>query len=494
MTRRAAAPPPALSGYTVERLLGSGGFADVYLYQQHLPQRPVAVKILTREAGARAALDFVAEANVMAQLSGHSAIVTIYDTGTASDGRPYIVMQYCPLPNLAQRIKQRPLPVAEALGIGVRLAGAVETAHRAGIVHRDIKPANILTTEYGRPALADFGIAGHVDAGADPSEGVSVPWASPEALDGDGVGVAGDVYSLAATVYTMLAGRSPFYVPGGDNSRLAYITRINRSPVPPVGRDDIPDTLTRALAVAMSKQPHHRPATALDFARSLQAVEQELHLPLTEVEVPDTAWLQAPAAHANSRDEATVVRAVTPVTSPQPMALPEPAELAVDSATATVQPGAWDEPSSVPEVQEPTAATRLPRPKARRWALLGGAAALAGAAVLSADLLREVSEATAVDPPSRIDTITLPETVPAPTGLRGHRVDEDAVTFTWVEPVNLGPVEYTWRRAESDKDERAALITEPPLEIAAEGRVCIELKIVTATGRVSAQPARSCVD
>ncbi|HLS49856.1 MAG TPA: serine/threonine-protein kinase [Actinomycetaceae bacterium] len=515
MSRRPAAPPPDLPGYTVDRLLGSGGFADVYLFQQHLPQRPVAIKILTGEASVHAAQDFVAEANVMAQLSGHSAIVTIYDTGTARDGRPYIVMQYCPLPNLAQRIKQRPLPLAEALGIGVRLAGAVETAHRAGIVHRDSRPANILTTEYGRPALTDFGIAGHTEAGTDPSEGVSVPWAPPEALDGHAVGVRGDVYSLAATVYTMLAGRSPFYSQGGDNSRLAYITRIKRSAVPPLGRDDAPDSLVRALTVAMSKSPDQRPGTALDFARSLQSIEQELQLPLTDVEVPDTAWLQTPRGQSGGREEATVVRAATPVVQPPAHEQPTrerraPAHAAAEAlepATATVHRAARELPAShdVSDTAPPAAAPgddhdRVPsgprpgRARARRWLVGSGAVALAAAGLISAELLRGELADVSNEPPPTIDTITLPEAVPAPTGLRGVRMEEGTAQFTWVEPANLGEVEYSWRLAAGAKDERATLIAEPPLEIADDNRVCIELRIVTANGRVSAEPAQACVD
>src|SRR5690625_4811379 len=91
----------------------------------------------------------------MPQPSAHPPIVTIYHADTAGDGRPYLVMEYCPRPNLSVRYRTAPLGVAESVRIGIRLAGAVETAHRAGILHRDIKPANVLTTDYGWPALTD---------------------------------------------------------------------------------------------------------------------------------------------------------------------------------------------------------------------------------------------------------------------------------------------------------------------------------------------------
>ncbi|WP_374945780.1 serine/threonine-protein kinase, partial [Agreia sp.] len=158
--RRPPSAPPEIAGFTHEQLLGSGGFADVFLYEQRMPRRRVAIKVLLSEAlteGARE--NFDAEANLMAQLSTHPSIVTIYQADIAPDGRPYLVMEYCSRPNLAARYRREKISVAEALRIGIQVAGAVETAHRAGILHRDIKPANILTTEYNRPALTDFGIS-----------------------------------------------------------------------------------------------------------------------------------------------------------------------------------------------------------------------------------------------------------------------------------------------------------------------------------------------
>ncbi|MGO1510192.1 MAG: protein kinase domain-containing protein [Actinomycetaceae bacterium] len=290
--KRPAGDPPELHGYEYVRLLGSGGFADVFLYSQHLPKRNVAVKVMTEEAAeGQSREQFTAEANLMAQLSSHSSIVSIYHAGTAPDGRPFLVMQYCPLPNLSERTRRRPLGVAEAIGIGVRLAGALETAHRAGIVHRDIKPANVLTTEYGRPALTDFGIAGLLSNTLTETAGLSIPWAPPEAIDGQVTGIEGDVYSLGATIFTLLVGRSPFTRPGGPNTRLDYTTRIRRDPVPRIEREDLPDSLQRVLDKAMAKKPSQRYSSAADLGRALQMVEQEMRLPMTEIEMPDTSWL-----------------------------------------------------------------------------------------------------------------------------------------------------------------------------------------------------------
>ena len=164
MPQRPVAAPPRLTGLVYDRVLGSGGFSDVYLYQQELPRRLVAVKVLaaeeTTDESRRA---FVAEANLMAQLSAHPYIVTIYNAAVTDDGRPYFVMEYCAGPSLAEQYKRAKFSVVDALRTGVRVSSAVATAHAAGILHRDIKPANVLTNAYGWPALADFGISSAVD-------------------------------------------------------------------------------------------------------------------------------------------------------------------------------------------------------------------------------------------------------------------------------------------------------------------------------------------
>lgn len=152
--------PPVLDGYTAVKLIGRGGHADVYAYTQHTPRRTVAVKVLADRAEDASTADaFAHEANILADLSHHPSIVTVYQAGVSADGRPFIVMEHCSRPSLGMRYRRERLSVPETLRAGVRLSSAVETAHRAGILHRDIKPANVLVTDFGWPALADFGIA-----------------------------------------------------------------------------------------------------------------------------------------------------------------------------------------------------------------------------------------------------------------------------------------------------------------------------------------------
>lgn len=210
---------PEIPGFTFVRPLGRGGFSDVHLYRQHRPDRDVAVKIISGAAPTSAHRAAAREGDLMAAVSVHPSIVDVYGMGETEDGRPFLVMEYCPGPSLVDRLRDGPLPLAEALSIGVRLAGALETAHHWGVVHRDVKPSNVLTNQFGAPTLTDFGIAGSAGGDADPITAVSVPWSPPELLDavrsgdaapGSASALASDVYALAATVWTMLTARPPF--------------------------------------------------------------------------------------------------------------------------------------------------------------------------------------------------------------------------------------------------------------------------------------------
>lgn len=286
MSRRHPSPPPEISGFEYLSVIGSGGYSDVFLYQQRRPRRRVAVKVLLNEWSSpsqRAAFD--AEADLMATLSTHPSIVTMYEANVAADGRPYLAMEYCSKPNLGTRYRQERLAVAEALKIGVQIAGAVETAHRAGILHRDIKPANILVTEYGHPVLTDFGISSTIDD-AGLTEGMSVPWSPPESFDDPPTSsVTTDVWALGATIYTLLARRSPFEVPGGSNSNSALASRIQTQELVPTGRSDVPASLERVLATSMAKSTASRYQSVLELARGLQQVQNELSFSVTPIDL-----------------------------------------------------------------------------------------------------------------------------------------------------------------------------------------------------------------
>ncbi|HWK91186.1 MAG TPA: serine/threonine-protein kinase [Luteimicrobium sp.] len=284
--RRNPAAPPAIPGFEHVSLIGSGGFSDVFLYEQKRPRRRVAIKVLLHEwANAQQRAAFDAEADLMARLSTHPSIVTIYEADIASDGRPYLAMEYCSRPSLGTRYRTERLGVAECLRVVVQIAGAVETAHRAGILHRDIKPANILGTDYGHPVLTDFGISSTLDD-VTRAEGLSIPWSPPESFaDPPVAGVATDVWALGATLYSFLAGRSPFEVPGASNGSADLVQRIAGAPLRPTGRSDVPESLERVLATSMAKAPTSRYPSVLDFARALQQVQIELALGVTPIDL-----------------------------------------------------------------------------------------------------------------------------------------------------------------------------------------------------------------
>lgn len=312
MVHRRPSTPPILPGFTHVRLLGTGGFADVFLYEQNMPRRQVAVKVMLADVVTESVRRmFQVEANLMAQLSSHPGILTVYQASISADGRPYLVMELCSA-QLADRFRKERIPVAEVLRIGVQIGSAIETAHQSGVLHRDIKPSNILTTLFGHPVLSDFGIAASLGAAPDAGDtvGMSVPWSAPEVLLDETTGtVASEIWSLAATLYSLVAGRSPFEQPGGSNETSDLIARITRSRLPAIGRDDVPDSLEAVLRRGMSKDPAKRQQSAMELVRDLQRIEAELGLAPTHADVALDDWARAISGDTG---EQTVVRAQSP--------------------------------------------------------------------------------------------------------------------------------------------------------------------------------------
>lgn len=305
---------PHLEGAEFIRFLGAGGFADVFLYRQDMPRREVAVKVIRSGASAAQKQKFQAESDLMAKFGAHPAVLSLYAAGRLRDGRAYLTMEYCPPPHLGKRFSTTsPMRVEQALEITIKIAGAVETIHRAGYLHRDIKPANILLTAFGHPVLTDFGIAISQDTPADQVDSAFSPyWAPPEQQLNRPLTPASDVYSLAATTYTMLAGRPPHVdmTPGAHNDPASILKRLHHGSIAPIGRNDVPAALERVLFTAMSKRPSDRFASAMAFARALRQIQSSLGLPLTNVDV----WEDQPVIAADgSDDDATRLRPVVSI-------------------------------------------------------------------------------------------------------------------------------------------------------------------------------------
>ncbi|MFE4543165.1 serine/threonine-protein kinase [Arthrobacter sp. NPDC056727] len=483
-SKRPAAPPPRIPGFSYVSLLGSGGFSDVYLYEQDRPRRRVAVKVLLsglKTEGARRR--FESEANLMAQLSSHPFIVTIFEAEVTEDGHSYLAMEYCSRPSLDVRYRRQRFSVDEVLAVGIQVASAVETAHRAGIAHRDIKPANILVTDYNRPALTDFGISGTLAGDADEDAGMSIPWSPPEQFrDGNVDGVLVDVWALGATLYTLLAGRSPFVLPGADNSQRELISRITSMPVPRLGRADVPESLELALATAMAKTPASRYSSAHAFALALQRIQAELNLSVTPFEVleerqPDEVHLDDGVEETRVRNVASIdpdrtgsaptfptrtkplgwgdaVPGLAPAPTPQRAPDVPPSAFPAAAATAAPQPAADDSAdATVLRSNQPRPADQFgdqPADHGKRnlWLAIAGGTLLVLAVVVGI-----VVASAAPQPQARpTETVSKPPadavddgSVPDVTRLAGSAGAQGKVRFTWTNPQPKAGDTYKWR-------------------------------------------------
>lgn len=471
MTRRLPSQPPVLSGFTHLHVLGSGGFADVFLYEQNMPRRQVAVKVMLSEVvNDQVRQMFQAEANLMAQLSAHPSILTVYQASVSADGRPYLVMEFCSS-SLSERYRRERIPVPEILRIAVKIGSAIETAHRAGVLHRDIKPSNILLTAYGHPVLSDFGIASTLgESEGQEAVGMSIPWSAPEVLADETPGtVESEVWSFAATVYSLLAGRSPFEVPGESNKSHDLMARIARARVQPIGRPDVPSSLERALQRAMSRRPDARPLTVLELVREFQAVETELGVPQTPIEVAMDDWALGGVADLEDK---TKVRGVASA-APQPTARRRrrrSAEVEY-SGVGTIVRGT--SPGSRSTGTGMTAAS----PRSLRWL----AWSLVAAVVLIIALAATV-------------TVTLVRTngndIPVVTDITATSTN-DSVEFSWTDP-GLLPSD-TYQIATTGQD--PSIQSRPEFTAAAEDgdRVCIVVT-VNRDGETGLPSSERCVD
>ncbi len=303
---------PGLSGFEE---VGRGGFGIVYGAFDARFGRRVAVKIirdsgLGRDVRAR----FERECLAIGSVSGHPNIVAVYDSGVTDGGDLYLVMEFLGGGSARQRLRDKgPATPEQAVRVGIGLAGALETAHRAGIVHRDIKPENILYSDYDVPKLVDFGIA-RVQFGYQTRTGLlsaTLNHAAPEVVGGSSPGSAvADVYSLASVLYTLLAGQPPFY--GGlEDSLVPLISRIVTQPAPDLAvTAGVPEHLARVVARGLAKDPVQRYPSAAEFGAALQEANERLGgpplpLPLTAPAAPGPG---GGAGAATGADRAALTR------------------------------------------------------------------------------------------------------------------------------------------------------------------------------------------
>jgi hypothetical protein len=484
----------------------------------------VAVKVLTGAAVTDAQrASFIAEANAMAELAEHPFIVPVYRVDTTDDGQPYMIMKYYSRPNLAVRAREAPLSLEQALRIGIQIASAVETAHRAGLLHRDIKPANILTDGYGTPGLTDFGIAARIGEIVDDADGfLSLPWAAPEvAYNTAPPSVRSDVYSLAATLWHLLVGRSPFEVPGGSNEQHVLARRIAHDARPSTRRPDVPVEMDRLLARAMAIQADQRPGSALELARSLQLVEQQLQYaptqpviaeaprserppaqqdggtvtrPPVRIEAQPSAPLPAPGASARgfskaapttpaqAPDERTLAPARAPATPAPRRRVFGPSEEAAEATQPAARPAADDPPIAEPPLR---------RGRGRGRAVTGfvGALLVVGGIVVTRQSGGETPAAQPTPTPPAQDALVA--AAPASPVVTAHRTGPTTVAYTWTYDTSQPLDGFRWRTV----DQAQSGATKTPgvdLTIRAGASACLQGLMVATTQTASSWSSPSC--
>ncbi|AHK35578.1 Serine/threonine-protein kinase pknK (plasmid) [Rhodococcus opacus PD630] len=296
----------AAAGFDEAVEIGRGGFGVVYRCLQGDLDRTVAVKVLTAYLEPENLARFVREQRAMGRMSGHPNIVDLYQVGVTRRGRPFLVMPYHSHGSLDARIRRDgPIGWEQALRLGIKIAGALETAHRVGTLHRDVKPANILLTDYDEPQLTDFGIA-RIPGGFETTRGAitgSPAFTAPEVLEGRPPTVASDVYSLGSTLFCSLTGHAAFERHSGEQV-IAQFLRISAQPVPDLRTSDIPDDVCAAVERAMSRAVDKRPAGATDFGNELRQVQRRHGLHVDDLHIPAVRVGEEANAGAGTRETA----------------------------------------------------------------------------------------------------------------------------------------------------------------------------------------------
>jgi eukaryotic-like serine/threonine-protein kinase len=464
----------------------------VYRYYDRKLKDDVAVKVpKAADLSTVVRQRFIAEGEAMAKLRKHRNVVTVYDTGTAADGRPYLVMEYCPGGDLAKIAGRSPLPVKEVLDIGVQVAGAIETAHERGMLHRDIKPANVLMNEYEHPCLTDFGIASRLaEQDSDGQVMLSVPWSAPELMDSSAVeqgGVAAEVFSLGATLWHLLVGHSPFMPRGADNSMAAIEKRIVSGWLP-TGLA-APADLERLLLRAMARNPAARPGSVRELAVGLQRIQKLQRFGETDlVLMPAPAQDQEPVRPVAA---ASFVAPPPPVAPPTRRRVPEPVSVPHQppAPQQTLVRKASPLPDTIHRQLPPPAAEPppLPDPPVRlRWPHYAAGALVAAAIVGAGVFLLSGQEkpgggtvmTTVADdgPDQNAGAGNAPPGRPAITATR---LDEKTVRFAWNYSAQQATDTFSWRTSDGV---RTGVAKEPQVDVEGAKPLCLLVKVVRADG------------
>jgi predicted Ser/Thr protein kinase len=326
-------PPNTIGRYRIERELGRGGMAVVYLGLDPAMQRSVAIKVLPRQFtfDPHFRVRFQREAQLIATLE-HPFIVPVYDYGEEDD-QPFIVMRFMPGGSLLDRMKRGPLPLAQIVSIVNRIAEALDEAHARRIIHRDLKPGNVLFDARGEAFLSDFGIAKMTESGSTTSStGVmgTPAYMSPEQARGvkdlDG---RSDIYSLGVMLYELLCGQLPYKADTPMGMAVAHITE----PVPHIlnVKPDLPEPVDRFIERTLAKDPAERFQTARALARDLADIAAGRGEGVTAASAAPSAAPPAPRGGAPS----------IPITPTLPPAVSSAVSSAAPASAAPSAPRRW---------------------------------------------------------------------------------------------------------------------------------------------------------
>jgi len=271
--------------FTDVRLVRAGSRFTIYEGRELGGTRMLAIKV-PDGSGSSPWLNEVAEheATVLANVGSHPNIVTLYQRITLDDGRPALLLERCPGTLYdAVHSDEDAMSVREVVAIGIKLAGALETLHRSGVLHCDVRPRTVLVTEWGEPVLAGFDEAVDLaDLGTRPPMHNLTPHTAPELLEGSDPSPASDVYGLASTLYELAAGRAAFRAYVGE-SPASVIVRVLSSRAKPVVAPQVPLELTDLISWAMAPDPGNRPPSPAWLAEELGRIEMRQDWPRTRM-------------------------------------------------------------------------------------------------------------------------------------------------------------------------------------------------------------------
>jgi len=430
-----------IGDYQVIDILGAGGIGQVYKVRNVISNRIEAMKVLLPDIAADPDLAdrFVREVQAQSGLE-HPNIAALH-TALPVDNQLLLLMEYVEGVTLAQKLKDGPVPAAEAVDYIRQVLAALEFAHAHGVVHRDIKPANMMLTPGGAVKLMDFGIAKGAATG-------SLYYMSPEQIQGAATpDPRSDLYSVGVSLYELVTGKRPF---DGDSEYAIMAAHLEKTPVPPAGIDPrLPPLLNDLILMSVSKDPHERFQSAAALSNALGNVAVPVLTPLREAAatpaptpVPELAAAPIP----EPVQEPTAVPAPPP--AQEAAAAPVPAPVREVLAAPVPEP---------PHVAEPAA---IARPRSRRglWMALGAvAAALAVVGII------EFAPHKGTKAAPQIVTQTNPEPAPAtpmPAAEPQPAVTPPAPAPAPAQAVKQAPVPAPSSR--QARQERPASATSPP--------------------------------